>query len=241
MIEINLIPDVKLELLKARRVRTNVISLSILTTIVAAGVVVVMGLYVFVGQTVAESLADAAIKKESQRLEEVDDLSKILTIQNQLSNIADLHDEKRLSSRIFDVIDATVPTGANAITISRLSLDGETNTISIEGEAKNGYKAFEVFKKTISETTFAFVQDNSVKKPIDIAESIAEGEQRLGDDTDGSRVLRFTLSFVYPDELFSPLSRQGRVIGPERQNVTDSSRGVPKSLFTVPTVSGGDQ
>jgi len=48
MIEVNLIPDVKLELLKARKVRTNVISLSILITIVTAGAVALLAFYVFV-------------------------------------------------------------------------------------------------------------------------------------------------------------------------------------------------
>lgn len=232
MIEINLIPDVKLELLKANRQRKTVISISILVAIAAVGVVVLLGLYTFGAQAIANALADTAIKNESQKLNEVEDLSKTLTIQNQLKTLQQQHKEKVISSRLFDIISTTVPEGENNVAVSRISLDTEENLISLEGEAANGYEALEVFKKTIAQTTFSYNEGGEAKEAVKIAESILDGERRYGEDADGNRVLRFSLSFTYPDELFAQTSEQGRINAPDRQNATDSAKGVPTSLFT---------
>jgi hypothetical protein len=231
MIEINLIPDVKLELLRAQRQRRTVISISIVTAIVAGGAVVLLSVYAFGIQTVASTLADNAIKSEHEKLLAVEDLSKTLTIQNQISTVNSQHDEKTISSRLFDIISTAVPTGENAVSISRLSLDTESNTIEIEGEANNGYEALEVFKKTLAQTTFSFNRDGT-SDSVNIADSIADGERRYGEGSDGERILRFSLSFTYPDELFSPTATGGKINAPDRQNATDSARGVPNSLFT---------
>lgn len=48
MIEINLIPDVKQELLKAQRTRSMVVSIAIISSIAAASVVVLLLVYIFV-------------------------------------------------------------------------------------------------------------------------------------------------------------------------------------------------
>ncbi len=241
MIEVNLIPDVKLELLKARKVRTNVISLSILTTIVTGGAVALLAFYVFVVQTVASALADTAIKTESSKLKAVDDLAQTLTIQNQMSNISQLHDKKMVSSRIFDILSTIVPEGKNTVAISSVKLDTEEGTITLEAEASNGYEALEVFKKTIAETTFSFSQDGDLQEPINIATEISDGQRRYAEDSDGNRVLRFTMSFAYSEELFLPTSERGQINAPDKQNATDSATGVPKSLFTNPTGDGSEQ
>ena len=47
MIEINLVPDVKQELIRAQRVRTGVISMSILVGLAALGIVALLLIWVF--------------------------------------------------------------------------------------------------------------------------------------------------------------------------------------------------
>lgn len=104
MIEINLIPDVKRELLRAQRARSIVISGAILTSIVAAAVVVVMLVYIYGVQSLRHYTLDQDIKSQSSELSKVEDLSKILTIQNQLTTMKDLNDKKQIDSRIFNVL-----------------------------------------------------------------------------------------------------------------------------------------
>ena len=237
MIEINLVPDVKLELLKARRQRKLVVSASILVAIVSVGVVALLAVYAFGAQTALEAIADNSIKDESGKLDDIKDLSKTLTIQHQLNELSSLQKDKKVSSRLFDIISVTVPSGENQVRISRLNMDTEANTIDIEAEAANGYEAMEVFKKTLAQTKFQFNLDGQAQKPINIAKTISEGERNYGEDADGKQILRFALSFTYPDELFDPSAQDGRVVAPNQQRATDSSQGVPESLFST----GGGQ
>ena len=187
MIEINLIPDVKLELLKARRQRRMVISAAILTSIVAGAVVVLLALYAFGVQTVADTLANGNIESENKKLSKVKDLSKTLTIQNQLEQLSRSQSDKNITSRLFDIISVTVPEGKNAVTIKRLAFKSEESTIDIEAEATNGYEALEVFKKTIGQTTFQYNVDGEAQEPVKIATAITDGERRYSEDDQGAK------------------------------------------------------
>lgn len=231
MIEINLVPDVKQELINAQRVRTTVISLSILVGIAAIAVVILLAVWVFGVQAARGALSDDAIKKESQKLSQVADISNTLTIQNQLSKLTQMHTTKSVDSRIFDVLATINPPAPNDIKVSNLSLDSSTKTIKIEAYAPGGWPALEVFKKTISATTFEFTK-NGQKQTIPLASLMSESDRSYGEDASGATVVRFTLSFTYPDELFSPTAEGVTIIAPTRTNATDSFLGVPNSLFT---------
>jgi hypothetical protein len=231
MIEINLVPDVKQELLSAQRVRTNVISIAIVVGVAAVGIVIVLAVWVFGVQTARGVLSDNAIKDESQKLTAIPDISNTLTIQNQLSKLSAMHNNKSIDSRIFDVLATINPPAPNNVAITNLSLDATTKTVKIEGQAVNGYPALEVFKKTINATKFEFI-DNGAKRDVPLASQISDSDRSYGDDATGATVLRFTLTFVYPDELFSRQAANAVIVAPTRTNVTDSYLGVPNSLFT---------
>lgn len=233
MIEINLIPDVKQELLKAQRTRTAVISFSILTSIIAGGVLVVLALYVFGVQTVRSALLDNEITSGSQQLSKVQDLSKILTIQNQLNKISDLNASKNMDSRIFDMLSAVTPSGANSVQFSSITVDSTDPTapsIRLEGQT-NAYDSMEVFKKTVASAVIVYTQDGQ-QQTVNLANNISTSDVSYGEDASGQKVLRFVLTFAYAPQLFSPT-----VVAPAFKlsvngNVTDSYLGIPKSLFT---------
>lgn len=230
MIEINLIPDVKQELIRAQRVRTSVISLAIIVGMAAIGVVVLLAIWVFAVQAARGVLLDDAIAKESKQLSSVPDISNTLTIQNQLSKLPAMHDDKKIDSRIFDVLTTINPAAPNNVAVTNLALNSETQTIEIEAQAANGYPALEVFKKTINATTFEFIEDGE-KQSVPLASQMSDSDRSYGDDATGATVLRFTLSFVYPEELFARTSENATIVAPNRSNVTDSFLGVPNSLF----------
>ena len=237
MIEVNLIPDVKYQLLRARSLRVKIISICTLVSIIAGGAVVLLGVYVFGVQTVASVFADRATNDEYQKLSKVDDLSKILTIQNQLSQLSSLEDKKTRSSRLFDMLQTIIPSGKNEITYSTLKLDTKEGVFTIEAEALNGYEALEVFKKTINQTKFEYrtkdMKPEDKPKSVSItAAPIVDGDRSYGQNNNNQRVLRFSLSFEYAPEIFSTQSKSGNFKGPEKQNATDSAIGVPESLFT---------
>ena len=233
MIELNLIPDVKLELLKARRQQAMVISGSIIATIAAGGLVAVLALYVFGGQALIKNNASSEITKQMAQLKSVKDLEKTLTVQQQISSINDQQNSKLISSRLFDVLSATVPDNKNKVRITTANLDAETKTIALEGEADNGYEALEVFKKTIADTSFSYLTEGSEERTsAPITTGLSDSDRSYGESASGQRVLRFKLTLSYPEELFLPASKSIRINPPQSGNITDSSNSVPKSLFT---------
>lgn len=232
MIEINLIPDVKQELIKAQRVRSMVISISIFAGIIAIGVVVLLATYVFGGQTWRNSIADTQIEEKGKTLAEVDDLSKMLTLQNQLKLISTLHDNKKMDSRVFDMLAAVIPPSPNEAKISQLSIDTETSTIRLEGQTR-AFDSMEVFKKTIDAAVITYRQEGADEDTqIKLASNISTTDTSFGEDSEGNRTFRFTLSFVYPMELFSPTLKSVGFKLIVNGNVTDSYLGIPKTIFT---------
>lgn len=231
MIEINLVPDVKQELINAQRVRTNVVSLSIIVGIAAIGIVVMLAIWVFVVQSARGYVSDQAITSESAKLSKVPDISNTLTIQNQLMQLSAMHNAKSVDSRIFDVLTTINPPAPNAVTISTISLDSATKTIKIEAQMESGYSGLEVFKKTINATRFEF-SENGEKQSVPLASQMSHSDLSYGEDAAGVRVLRFTITFVYPDQLFSHSVDNTVIVAPTRTNVTDSFVGVPNSLFS---------
>ncbi len=243
MIEINLLPDVKQELIKAQRQRNTVISIATLGGIIAIGAVIILAVYVFGVQTVRGTLADNSISDKTKKLQNVKDLDKSLTAQSQLESIASVHDQAPLNSRVFDVLTTITPTsGDNAVSINNFSIDAAAKTITIEGQAAQGYSALEAFKKTILATQFEYsLKGERDRKNVPLTDAIVDGDRSYGEDSaTNQQVLRFSLSFTYADELLARSSKNGRVIGPERSNVTDSRLEIPTSLFKESPTEGGN-
>lgn len=232
MIEVNLVPDVKQELINAERIRSLVISITILVGMVAVGLVVLLGLWVFGVQTARSAITDNTIKNENAKLIAVEDLESSLTIQNQLSLLPSLHESKKVDSRIFDVLATINPPAPNNITISKLTINAADKTIMIEAQAIGGYPALEVFKKTIAATEFRFSTTEGTEEARSLATSISDADRSYGENANGQRELRFGLVFEYPDELFAPYLSNASVVGPDKTNVTDSFLDIPKSLFS---------
>ena len=230
MIEINLIPDVKQELIRAQRMRGAVISGSIVASIIAGSVVALLLIYVLIVQNARSGYLDGQIKNGADSLSKVEDLSKILTIQNQLTKISDINQGKSLDSRVFDMLSAVTPGGANTVQFSEITVDNQEGTIKLEGQTA-GYGTMEVFKKTVASAVIEHTQ-NEEKTTTNLASDISISDVGFGENAAGEKVVRFILTFKYAPELFSlntvapvfKLSVNG--------NVTDSYVGIPKSIFT---------
>jgi len=232
MIEINLVPDVKQELIRAQRTRSMVISVSIIVGLASIAIVVALALYIYTVQAIRGGLADNEITKKSETLSKVEDLSKILTVQNQLEKISDIYANKKINSRIFDVLIAIIPPAPNNIQISVLQINSDDNTISIEGQAANSYAAVELFKKTIDGTKIKYnTNDDKEYKKVALASNVDTKDTSYGADSSGVKVLRFTVTFTYADELFSNSSKNVLIVVANKGNVTDSYLGIPKSIF----------
>jgi hypothetical protein len=231
MIEVNLVPDVKQELLKAQRVRAGVVSVAILIGVIAVSTVALLAIWVFGVQTARSVIADNTIKSESQKLSLVEDVDNTLTIQNQLSKLPEMHGTKHINSRIFDILTTINPPAPNNVSITKMTLNSSDSSVKIEAQALKSYTALEVFKKTIGATKFEYTEDGE-RQSVPLATNISTTDSSLGEDVTGAKVLRFTLTFTYSEELFSRSSENAAIVAPDKTNVTDSFLGVPQSLFT---------
>lgn len=231
MIEINLLPNVKRELLKTRVMRNRVISISFLVGGASIAAVVVLAL-ILGSQIAAEAVQNGVIKDRNDKLMAVEDLNKVVTIQHQLTKINEQHSGKKLNSRIFDVVTAVNPVAPNNVSFSDIKVNPGSKTITLEGSAVNGYSALETLKKTILNTKVQ-TTDGDKSSEVSLTKEIKDGDTSFGENSEGKKVLQFSFSFEYAEELLAPanngtvsvLTLTGKV------DVTDSRQGIPDSLF----------
>lgn len=132
MIQFNLLPDVKIEYLKAQRQKHIVVLVSALVIIVSIAVLIILATTVFGLQRKNISDLTSDIESATSELESTPDLDKILTVQNQLNVLSQLHEEKPVASRIFGYINEATP---NNVSIARLNVNFESETMRISGAA----------------------------------------------------------------------------------------------------------
>lgn len=132
MVQFNLLPNIKLEYVKARRTKYLVTLVSIIVGGVAILVFAVSLFVVDVAQKKSLNDLNTDIGKYSKQLRGTKDLSEILTVQNQLNTLTALHDQKPVASRLFDYITQLTPGQA---TLNKLTVDFTGNTMSIGGTA----------------------------------------------------------------------------------------------------------
>ena len=149
-IQFNLLPDIKVQYLKAKRQKHLVVLASVSASLIAVAVFVILLTTVFVLQKKNISDLNKDIKSSSDQLQSVEDLNKILTVQNQLQALPALHDQKVVSSRLADYMAQVTPA---TISISKLTIDYAQNTIVIAGST-NDLSAINTYTDTLKFTKY---------------------------------------------------------------------------------------
>lgn len=252
MIQINLVPDVKLELIKAQRHRNAVVSISIIAMVAAVIVVVLLGV-VIGAQAVRRNIVTESIKEADKSFRGMQDIEKTVTVKNQLESIQSTHDQKTMTSRIFDLLaEASAKGTDNSVSMTSFSIDTETQTISLLAQTDTrGFEAAEVFRKNIDGMRVYFVdrgEKTTDTVPNEFSETPitrhkSEQWEAIASDVvlsdlsyaqvegQSQRTVNFRLSFTYNELLFDGTKDILRIRGLDRGNVTDSYKRVPESLF----------
>lgn len=156
MISLNLLPDVKKDLLKVRRERNLVMMVSIVAVI---GSLAVLGLlFLWMGALTGLKMLDENkindAKAKIETAKEDEQLDKYLTIQNQLAQIDGLKGGQLIHSRLMDFLVQLNPAEPNNVFLRsvRLTADGEGESadLSVEIEGTTGnFASLDVYKNTL--------------------------------------------------------------------------------------------
>lgn len=159
-IQFNLLPDIKIQYLKAKRQQHLVVLASIVSSIIALTVFILLISVVYGLQKKNLSDLNTDIAAASKELRETKDLNKILTVQNQLGELPTLHDQKVVSSRLYDYLTQVTPADAN---ISKLAIDFQLTTMTIAGSADN-LSIVNTYIDTLKFTDFNTKSDDTKRK-----------------------------------------------------------------------------
>lgn len=159
--EINLVPEIKYQMLKSMRFR----KVSTFVCAIVAGVVglttAVFGLVVLIQNNTSAS-QNTKLDGMAKKIEEFSSMDDFLTLQSQLNAIQTVNDNKQVLSRIFGVISMLRPQGGDELTLSKVSINMEDDTVTMEGQADAGvqpfydYRVLESFKKGAELTKYDY-------------------------------------------------------------------------------------
>jgi Tfp pilus assembly protein PilN len=189
MIQFNLLPDVKLDYIKTRRTKRLVTIVSLLAAGASVTILALLFLTVQVVQHKHLNDISADIKSEVSKLNKIEDLNKILTIQNQLSSLPALHAKEPIASRLFDYIQQTTPAQVN---ISKVDVDFLASTLSFNGTSDTLANANR-YADTLKFATYKTSTTPQGKPFLNVVTSLTKAEKEA----------TFTINCTFDPVLFS--------------------------------------
>ncbi len=244
MIQFNLLPDVKQQYAKAVY-RRRMISLACFIVGGAFLIIfILMFLFVRVNQTRHLANLDKDIKSGVSKLQENKDLDKVLTIQNQLGSLPQLHDKKVIVSRLFEYLGQITP---NDATVSDVELDVETKKLNIKGTAID-FITVNKFLDTLKFTTYK-VEGATPKEGNAFTSVVLQTFNLSPEDqggTSGSKV-SYQINFVYDEAIFMNTATEGDPLASSvkltipKIITTRSETQKPTELFQSTETPGGEQ
>jgi len=190
-IEFNLLPDLKMEVVKTTRARKTIVSIAFLASAASLTILVLLLFTVYIVQNKQLSDASNDIETANETLKNTSGLVQILTVQNQLKTLPGLHQNKHISSRLFVYLPQVTPTN---VSIGSLSLDLAANTMQISGTAESQH-AVNTFIDTLKFTKYTIANDGTAKDAFPI---VIESNFALS----GAQV-SYTLDAQFDPALFS--------------------------------------
>lgn len=202
MIQLNLLPDLKKEFIGAQKAKSLVISVAILVTLGAFGLSALLFVYVTFFQQIQINLASDDITRKLQQLKDIPDVDKYLTIQNQLSSLPKLHEEKGLYSRMFEFLSVINPAPPNNANLSNLDLSTADSSIIFTGSTAT-FESLNVFVDTLKNAEITYKSggqgDPVTERMFEQVLVQSTGFVRAGDHS----LVGFTVKTIYRDPVFA--------------------------------------
>lgn len=249
MISINLLPDVKKNLLRVRRERNLVVTVSIVAVAASVGVLFLLGA-MLAGATIIKNGHIGKIDDYESEIEEAkdkDQLNEYLTVQNQLSQIDGLKGEQKVYSRLMDYLVQLNPAAPNNAALTSVSLeDGDDGiAVTLEGTTAN-YATLNVYKNTLINAILKYeektddessdeqdddesdtVNDEKAER-INLFSSVTVRSTNFVDDGNNGNSVRFDIMAVFDPKAFDSSIENQSIEIPE-EVVSDGDQNAPKS------------
>jgi Tfp pilus assembly protein PilN len=223
MIQLNLLPDVKLEYIKAQRERKLLTSISIIVILVTVCLLALLLVTSFYQKTRINSLSNSIDAKGNQ-LKNKPEISKILTVQNQLESLTELHAKKPAASNIFNYLNQVTP--AN-VAINSFVISFVDQKITITGGSDNLQSA----NKYIDTLKFTKYTSDSVHDGTPAFSNVVMTTFALNTkSTDVTQAATYTITLNYDPNIFD-ISQQAKLVIPPHFVTTRSELGAPTELF----------
>jgi hypothetical protein len=212
MVQFNLLPDVKIEYIKTQA-RMRVI---VLSCVIVSIVLTVIFTLLFINARVLQPAHMKNISKEIsddvKKVQSVEDLDKIITVQKQLSALPALHTTKKIASRIPDFLSKLTPQN---VKITDVDVDFATNKMTIKGTAPD-LATVNKLVDTLKFTNFQVNNENG-KNGKAFSQVVLSGFSLQEKPTNPQEKASFDISFNFDAELFN---RQNIQNIPEDQAVS---------------------
>lgn len=221
MVQFNLLPDVKIDYIKANRLKHSLITAAFL--VAAGSVTLAVLLYLGVGVVQKKHLNDLSkdLRSTAATLSSTPDIDRIITVQNQLTTLPTLHAAKPAASRVFGFLSQITPA---SISISSAAVDFTANTMSLTGNAKD-LLSVNTFVDTLKYTTY-------IKSSDDTGKTKAFSKVLLTGFSSTDKGATYQISFSFDPEIVKNQNNITLVV--PKTITTRSEVNQPTALFETP-------
>lgn len=211
-VQFNLLPDIKLQADKSRRLHGVVYSGAIGISVISLVIFLIMLFSVDIVQKKQFNDAGKNLDSTNAQLKSVANINQIITINNQLQTLVNLHQTKHITSRIFTYLSQVTPSAAS---VGKLEIDTSANTMNITGNA-DSQKTVNTFIDTLKLTTFKVGSTDSDHPAFT---SVVESGFAINPNN-----VSYTLNLQFDPQLFA-------------NNLLDSNGKAQTPVLTVPKLT----
>lgn len=230
MIQFNLLPDVKLQYIKAQRMRRLILAVAIIISGLSLAVFIFL---IAANQLGKKHLSDLSrdITSQSSKLQNEPQINSILTVQNQLTSLPKLHGTKPAVTRLFDYLNRLTPL---QISINNYTTDFATHVTTITGSA-DALSSVNQYVDTLKYTTYTDKADPSATKKPAFNGVVLSTFGLTTVTAQAGQAATFGITFIYDPAIFDTTKTVELSI--PNLVTTRSNSGQLTELFTAaPTV-----
>lgn len=205
--QFNLLPAIKLDFIRVQTTRRRIVIIASLVAAISFAILLIMLFSVEVVQRQQLNNASKSITSTTSSIQSQPQILQVLTVQNQLVTLVNLHANKHITSRVFDYLSQLTPNGVN---LSRLSIDYSTNSMIIDGTADSATSVNQ-FVDTLKFTNYKLGDNPQAKTAFP---SVVESSFNIGTSN-----VSYSLNVQFDPILFSNNQKDssGNTVAPSLQ------------------------